>query len=214
MKVIKTIDDAVTKTMVKTKAALRYQAYDARNAQINKSKVSELITRQIICLPIYQQATTIMWYLHCRSEVKTLACVSTQLDQGKRIIVPFCSQDQAGVKQLGLWHLSKLDELLPGTWGILEPPQYRWQESEKTIAPEALDLVLVPGVAFDRNGARLGNGQGYYDRLLDQVRADTVLIGVGFQCQIVDAVPMADHDIYLDFVITEYNLYKGIGRKR
>lgn len=192
---------------------MRRRAYDMRNAQVDKDPISALITDQIVRLPSYQKATTVMWYLHCRSEVRTLACVKAELEQGIQVVVPYCTVDQQGVKQLGLWHLTDFDELVPGTWGILEPPKHRWQESEKKVAPEALDLVLVPGVAFTGDGGRLGNGLGYYDALLAKVRHDAVLIGVGFQCQLFDTVPMARHDVYLDFIITEQQCYKGIGRQ-
>jgi 5-formyltetrahydrofolate cyclo-ligase len=203
----------VTEQIIITKATLRRTAYAARVAQDHKQSMSQLICDRLIALSVYRQAQTIMWYLHCRSEVQTLASVARESSSEKQLIIPYCTEDQLGTKQLGLWPLTDLDELVPGTWGILEPPQHCWQQPEKIIDPKQLDLVLVPGVAFDDNGARLGNGLGYYDNLLSKVREDCVLIGVCFQCQLFDNVPMDEHDIYLDWVMTEQNLYKGIGRK-
>ena len=75
--------------------------------------------------------------------------------------VPWCDGDD-----LGLWRLEAVGELEPGTWGIPEPPPSRRDELARRIAPEAIDLVVVPGLAFDRRGRRLGHGKGYYDRLL------------------------------------------------
>lgn len=204
----------MTKSTANDKAILRAIAYAARSAQAEKKVLSQLICHRLLALPIYQQARTVMCYLHCRSEVQTLTCVARQIGLKKQLVIPYCSKDQFGTRQLGLWVLNNLNELVTGTWGILEPPKHRWQDPEKTIDPKALDLVLVPGVAFANNGARLGNGLGYYDHLLSQVREDCVLIGVGFQCQLLDDVPMDAHDIYLDWVMTERKLVKGMGRKR
>jgi 5-formyltetrahydrofolate cyclo-ligase len=70
---------------------------------------------------------------------------------------------------------------------------------------------MVPGVAFDRSGGRLGNGAGYYDRLFKSVGKDTVLIGVCFEAQIMPEIIMEGHDIYMDYVITESEVYRGRG---
>jgi 5-formyltetrahydrofolate cyclo-ligase len=153
-----------------------------------------------------------MCYLHCRSEVKTSDMVREQLATGKRTVIPYCTKDDNGSNKLGLWLLEDFQELQPGMWGILEPPKERWGESGKEIAPDELDLIMVPGVAFDRTGGRLGNGAGYYDRLLKMVRKDTVLIGVSFEAQMMPEIIMGPHDVYMDYVITEAAIYKGRGR--
>ena len=80
------------------------------------------------------------------------------------------------------------------------------------MAVQELDLIMVPGVAFARDGGRLGNGAGYYDRLLKSVRADAVLAGVCYQSQLFDDVVMDKHDVYMDKVITETGIYSGKGR--
>jgi len=71
---------------------------------------------------------------------------------------------------------------------------------------------LVPGVAFDKRGGRLGNGAGYYDRLLSQVRADCLLVGICYESQLVSDVVTEPHDVFMDYVITEAALYRGRGR--
>lgn len=186
----------------------RRLAYDARQAQADKDRVSEDICRRFVSLPAYRQATTMMWYLHCRSEVRTLPALTQELHRGKRCVIPYCTKDNFGQNQLGLWLLEDLDELVAGTWGILEPPQSRWLEEKKQVDPKALDLIMVPGVAFDRRGGRLGNGAGYYDRLLAQVREDTELVGVCYEAQLLDKIDMASHDVYMDKVITERTVYQ------
>jgi len=182
-------------------------AYDARNAQRDKEHLSQVICNKFIAQMAYQQANTIMWYLHCRSEVRTLQTVISELKTSKRIIVPYCTIDQYGQNKLGLWWLQDLSELCPGTWGILEPPKDRWGERGKEVLVEEIDLVMVPGVAFDREGGRLGNGAGYYDRLLQEVRPDTELTAVCYESQLCDKVIMEKYDIYMHTVLTEKNCY-------
>ncbi len=116
-------------------------------------------------------------------------------------------------KVLGLWLLKDMSELVTGTWGIQEPPRDRWQDKDRIVRPDALDLIMVPGVAFDYQGGRIGNGAGYYDRLLNNVRADTILSAICYQCQIFTEIPMDTHDVYMDYVVTELNCYTGNGRK-
>jgi len=195
------------------KSRQRRKAYDVRNEQIDKDVMSRIICAQFVAHPIYQQAKTVMWYIHCRSEVRTQSALLDELDAGKRMVIPYCTKDEQGHNKLGLWWLEDFAELVPGMWGILEPPKQRWGELGKEVAPEQLDCVMVPGVAFDRNGGRLGNGAGYYDRLLKSVRADAVLIGVCFESQLVAQVAMDAHDVAMDIVMTEKNLYAGKGRQ-
>ena len=185
----------------------RRAAYNARNVQRNKDQLSQIICNRFTTQSAYQQADTIMWYLHCRSEVRTIASVTTELNGSKKIIIPYCTVDQNGQPKLGLWWLEDLSELSPGTWNILEPQKARWGEKAKEISPKDLDLVMVPGVAFDRQGGRLGNGAGYYDRLLKQVRPETTLMAVCYESQLFDKIIMEKHDVYMDAVLTETNCY-------
>lgn len=185
----------------------RRLAYDARQAQVDKDRLSRQICRRLISMPEYRQAETVMWYLHCRSEVRTMPALEHELKAGKRCVIPYCTQDEEGENKLGLWLLEDFDELVAGTWGILEPPRERWLAPEKQVDATELDVIVVPGVAFDRLGGRLGNGAGYYDRLLAEVRGDAVLAGVCYESQLLDKVEMALHDIHMNMVITEQFIY-------
>jgi 5-formyltetrahydrofolate cyclo-ligase len=71
---------------------------------------------------------------------------------------------------------------------------------------------MVPGVAFDKTGARMGHGFGYYDKLLEQVRPDAALVALAFECQLFPAIPTQEHDIFMDKIITEKAIYPGRGR--
>ncbi len=194
------------------KGLMRRAAYDARNAQPEKERVSELAVAALVQLPEYKAAQTVLWYLDCRSELRTRQVLPAALASGKQIVVPYCTVDESGANKLGLWWLESLDELVVGKWKILEPPRDRWSEAKKNVAPEQLDLVIVPGVGFSRDGGRMGNGQGYYDRLLARVRTDCLLIGLCYECQLFDDLIVSPHDVFMDKVVTERTVYEGRGR--
>ena len=198
--------------LVDRKGLMRRAAYDARNAQEDKERVSALAVAALLQLPEYQRAETALWYLDCRSELRTRDTLPAALASGKRIVVPYCTVDDSGANKLGMWLLASMDELIVGKWKILEPPRERWGEPGKEVPPEELDVVLVPGVAFSRRGGRMGNGQGYYDRLLAQVRPDCRLIGLCYECQLFDDLIVGPHDVFMDKVVTERGVYAGQGR--
>ena len=98
-----------------------------------------------------------------------------------------------------LYYVHGLAELEPTRWGLREPPKLAAREAD--IAD--FDLALVPGLAFDAQGGRLGRGAGFYDRLLAGRDAKATLVGVGFAAQRVDRLPLAPHDVLMDTVCTE-----------
>lgn len=198
--------------LLEIKSQLRRKAYDARNAQPNKDEVSRLAMAKLVELPEYRQAGTALWYLDCRSELRTRHALPSALGSGKRIAVPYCTTDEGGANKLGLWLLESMEEMVVGKWNILEPPRDRWTEPAKLISPVELDFVMVPGVGFDRRGGRMGNGQGYYDRLLQSVRPDCKLVAPCYESQLLDEIAMGPHDVYMDKVVTEAHVYEGKGR--
>jgi len=205
--------DETADALKERKAGLRRQAYDARNAQENKDEVSRIIVERFIALPEYAAAHTAMWYLDVRSEVRTRHQLGAALNGGKRIIVPYCTVDESGANKLGLWHLTGMDELVVGKWKILEPPRERWGEAGKEVEPPDLDLVMVPGVGFARDGARMGNGTGNYCRRLTEVRREAPLMALAYECQMFPDLAVGPQDIYMDKVITERAVYEGRGRR-
>ena len=96
---------------------------------------------------------------------------------------------------------------------ILEPKEELRSVAAKKVDVKEIDLIIVPGVAFDRRGGRTGHGKGYYDKLLEHARPDTPLVALAFECQMFDEIPMQDHDVFMDKVVTEKASYQGLGRK-
>jgi 5-formyltetrahydrofolate cyclo-ligase len=190
------------------KDAIRKQAHANRNAQENKDELSRRIVGAFMALPEYATAETVMFYIDVRSEVRTRHDLELALKSGKTIVVPWCNADG----ELELFRLDAMDELELGMYKILEPRTELRALPDKQVNVESLDLIMVPGVGFDRRGARTGHGKGYYDKLLQHARRNTPLIALAFECQIFDEIPVADHDIFMDKVITEDQVYNGRGR--
>jgi 5-formyltetrahydrofolate cyclo-ligase len=189
------------------KTEIRQQAHANRRAQQDKDAVSQRIMDRFMSMEAYQAAQTVMFYVDVRDEVRTRQTLPAGLQDGKRIVVPYCVDGE-----LELFHLESMEELELGMYRILEPRDELRAVAAKRLEPEQLDLILVPGVAFDRQGGRTGHGKGYYDKLLQHARPDAPLVGAAFECQLFDGIPMDQHDIYMDFVVTESAAYAGRGR--
>jgi 5-formyltetrahydrofolate cyclo-ligase len=190
------------------KKQIREQAHAARNKQENKDELSRHICDTFMALPAYAAARTVMFYVDVRSEVRTRHSLPMALTHGKRIVVPYCVG-----KELELFVLENMDELSIGAFKILEPKVELRDLAGKRVQPPDLDLVMVPGVAFDRRGARMGHGFGFYDRLLEHARSDAPLVALAFECQLFPEVPTAAHDVFMDQIVTEKAVYPGRGRQ-
>ncbi len=191
------------------KAAIREQARKNRIAQKDKDAVSRQIVGAFMALPAYAAAKTVMWYVDAGSEVRTRHVLPEALRGGQRIVIPYCIVE---TNQLELFLLEDMAELAQGAHKILEPRDDLRAKPGKRVAADELDLVMVPGVAFDPRGGRMGQGKGYYDRLLARVRADAPLVALAFECQIFPEIPLAPHDVFMDLVLTEQRAYPGRGR--
>jgi 5-formyltetrahydrofolate cyclo-ligase len=193
------------------KSFIRELARKNRVAQKNKDFISADIVAKFIALPSYKSAKTVMWYVEAGSEVRTRAALPAALKDGKRVVVPWCVLE---TNTLELFLLEDMSELVEGAYKILEPKEELRRLPRKIVKPEELDLVMVPGTAFDKRGGRMGQGKGYYDRLLANARPDAPLIALAFDCQIFDEIPVDAHDVFMDLVLTETRALSGKGRKK
>jgi len=174
-----------------------------------KDEISRQIVASFMALPAYASARTVLFYVDAGSEVRTRQTLPEALRGGKRIVVPWCVVE---TNQLELFLLEDMTELVEGAYKILEPRDELRMLPAKRVRPEELDLVMVPGTAFDPRGGRMGQGKGYYDRLLARARPDAPLVGIAFECQVFPEIPVAPHDVFMDLVLTEKQLYRGRGR--
>lgn len=151
----------------------------------------------------YLDSTTVMCYVSLEGEVQTHGLLEKMRGEGKKVVVPWCDGPN-----LRLFLFQGFDELEPGALGILEPNKHLRDDPHRAIEAEELDLVLVPGLGFDRAGGRLGQGKGYYDRFLPQVRPEVPKIALAFECQVLDEIPMLHYDVRMDWIVTEKNIYE------
>ena len=202
-----TLQDDITDD-VTLKNLIRKQSHENRRNQENKDELSVTIVDKFLSLNEFINSNVVMFYVDVRAEVRTRHALEAALATGKKIIVPWCNDNG----ELEMFHLESLDELEIGMYKILEPRTDLRNVAEKSINAQELDLIMVPGVAFDKQGGRTGHGRGYYDKLLEHARPDAPLVALSFECQMFAKIPMQDHDIYMDKVITETNIYNGVGR--
>jgi 5-formyltetrahydrofolate cyclo-ligase len=198
-----------TADVIAFKTQLRETARKNRVAQKNKDEISRRICAEFMALPEYASARTVMFYVDAGSEVRTRHDLPAALKSGKRIVVPYCIVE---TNELELFWLEDMSELVEGAYKILEPREDLRKKPEKIVQPEELDLVMVPGTAFDLRGGRMGQGKGYYDRLLARVLPEAPLVALAFECQIFPEIPVAPHDVFMDKVLTEVKHYQGQGR--
>lgn len=151
--------------------------------------------------PQYKDARTIMVYASTGPEVETRAHILEMLAAGKRVVLPYC---KTSVNELGIGEIHGLEnDTAPGAFGITEPVEAKRNNFFKSD----LQLVICPGVAFDVYGGRLGNGKGYYDSFLKEIKGRVPLFGLAFDCQIYsENIPFDYHDVQMDQVITESGL--------
>lgn len=190
------------------KQEIRKTAHENRRGQPDKDQISKTIVDRFMTLPEYDESTTVMFYVDVRDEVRTRHALPAAVASEKRVVIPYCVDGE-----LELFHLECMDELEVGMYKILEPRSELRDVAAKRLAPADLDLIMVPGVAFDREGGRTGHGKGYYDKLLEHARPDAPLIALAFECQLFPEIPCEDHDIYMDKVVTELDTYVGRGRR-
>lgn len=184
------------------KMRLRREGLVRRDAEPDRDEKGRRIQERVSGSAVFGRAKTVAAYVGVRSEVPTLPLIEAMLAAGKRVVLPVVAGPD-----IRLVRLHAVSELAPAELGLLEPGPTVRDRADRRVQPSELDLILVPGVAFDRKGGRIGYGRGFYDRVLARIRSGTPTIGLAFESQIVDDVPMGPADYHLKYLVTEAKFY-------
>lgn len=169
---------------------------DALEAGLRHEK-SSAIARQVAALPLCRTTKTIFTYVNFRSEVETLGLIDTWLASGHKVCVPLTL---AAESRLVAYQITDPDhDLAPGYCQIPEPDSRRLQQ----VNPAEIEVIMLPGSVFDLHGGRLGYGGGFYDRFISHEAPKAIRIGLAFELQVTDCLPLLDHDQRLHSLITE-----------
>jgi len=168
------------------------------------------VHQRLLDLPIFASSKTVACYLSLPSELDTIPLVQHILsDETKKLYVPHVDAESYDMRMIRVESQEDLDTFTPNKWGILQAPSESLSRRADALDETRLDLIVVPGLAFDIEGHRLGRGKGYYDRFLGkceevcktQGRPHPYLVGLAFAEQMVDKVPVESHDRLLDCVL-------------
>lgn len=181
------------------KKILREQIIQERNRLTHNevSLKSHKILTKLFEFPFYQKANKIMLYIAFNNEVLTEPIIHNLFLNKKRVFIPVTIPK---TKELIVSELLSLEnDLAIGAFGLLEPKK----GSLRPFSPQNIDLVIVPGLAFDSRGYRIGYGAGYYDRFLLHVPEHVPKVSLAFDLQIIDRVPQNNYDVPVQYIITE-----------
>ena len=161
---------------------------------LEKSQAESVMLESLLNWEVFKNAGVIHIFISKPDEPDTRPIIEHCWDSGKKIAVPVVLPDT-----FDLFHseIKSFDDLASGMYGTQEPSP----ERRLKINPEIFDLVIVPGVAFDRQGGRLGHGKGYYDRFLELTRA--FRLALAFDCQLLETVPTELHDVPMNAILSE-----------
>jgi 5-formyltetrahydrofolate cyclo-ligase len=176
-----------------------------KRKSLSKEKITEksrLIRKNLYSLEEFKKAKNILFYVSFGNEVGTRKTIKDLLaKKEKKVIVPYV------LKNYPILQVSELKDfnwLEPKTFGIPEPKELYIRE----FSHKKLDLVIIPGIVFDKKGYRIGYGHGYYDRFLKTLNKNVKKVGLAFELQLVDEIPEEKHDVPVDIVVTEKRVLK------
>ena len=192
------------------KQSLRQSIIAARQklAAAERTQFSRIISKYIMQLDSYRHAKMVLAYMSFGAEFETEAWVQQALRDGKQVLLPKVNKSS---KQLDLYRIRDLQQdLAPGLWEIPEP---RAERCDRMEALGQIDFILLPGVAFARDGSRLGYGGGFYDKLLERVTIAGVerspaLVAAAFSMQLVADIPQEATDRKVEWLLTENEVIK------
>ena len=166
---------------------------------VEKEKMDRKILDKFYESKYYREAKNIFIYISYDSEINTKEIINKALKDNKKIYVP---RTEFKTRLMDAVEITSLDNLIESEYGILEP-----SAEEPHINPNELDLIVVPGVAFDRNGGRMGYGAGFYDRYFKKINKDNIKkikkLALAYDFQILEKIPMNEQDVPVSYIITE-----------
>jgi len=181
------------------KRTLKQEIFQRRKS-LTKEEIKDKsikIKDKLCSLDEFKNAKNIMFYVSYNEEVNTQELIEELLEKKeKTIVVPYVLKNNP---ILQLSEIKSFNDLEPKTFGILEPIKNHIREFNY----EKVDLIILPGIVFDKNGHRIGYGYGYYDRFLKKLSKNTVKIGFAFDFQVVDKIPKEGHDVPVDIILTD-----------
>ena len=180
------------------KDTLRKNIKELRNNMELKEQQTwdHLIYEQCLKEITESHPSSVFLYVSTPTEVDTHKLISTLLTKGITIIVPkMCSMVNDNLPTLSLHIISKMEDLKPSSYGVLEP-----KSTTEQVDPRSIDLAFIPGLAFDRNFNRIGYGKGYFDVFMKQLSCPKIALAYDFQ--ILQNVPVAPHDVAVTKIIT------------
>jgi len=182
------------------KAEVRKSCLCQRGALDERKSKSQIICQKLQDLPEFQKAQTVMLFLNFRDEVETTALAEATIAGKKRLVLPRCAP-QGILIPFEVCDLTA--DIEAGAWEIREP-----KLTNGKVAPSEIDIIIVPGAGFDLYGNRLGYGGGFYDRFFMLLNPLTPRVALGFECQVIEQVPVDKHDFKMTMLITENEVYK------
>lgn len=178
------------------KGLIRKQFLEKREtlAFSERMKKDERIRQRFLTLKEFQTARKVFFYASYRAEVDTFGLISSALNDTKRVALPKVFPE---AREIRFFWIKDIDEVSPGYWGIPEP-----MTDEEAFADEA-ELIVVPAIAYDRRGYRIGYGGGYYDRFLKKTPGHITTVGLAYDEQLIERIPTDEWDVPVKIVITD-----------
>ena len=189
---------------MESKSKIRKRILNVRNnmSKEDVKKNSNAIMDKITSLDIYKHSKVVFIYMDFKNEVMTSNLIKRMLSEKKRVAIPYTDSINTVLIPS---EITKESDLKQNSFGYYEP---------KSILPvniEEIDLVIVPGVVFDKNLNRIGFGKGYYDKILNRLKPSAKKVALAHDFQVLEDIPAEEHDVKMDMIITEKNIYPFTG---
>lgn len=188
-------DDIILNKKHKRKEILKIRDEISKN---KRDKFDIIIFEKLKALEEFKESNNIFIYIGFGSEIDTKVLILDMIKEGKRVYVP-----KILGKNMILIEITSLDNLIQNKFKILEPIG-----DKNEIDVDNLDLVIMPGIVFDRKGNRIGYGGGFYDRYLENSKSTLKKIALAYSIQLLENIDVENHDLKVDLIITEKEIIK------